>query len=161
MTSIRVHKLNEHGKPVFHYDGQVLGRDVSSVQLEAFFQGWQGKDVVRDYHTFRRGDRMVEWFYSDRWYNIFEMYDVDDGRLKGWYCNITRPARIEADAIYAEDLALDVMVYPDGRYIVLDEDEFAALDIDDLTRQQARLALENLVHLIEQAQGVFIPLKQR
>jgi hypothetical protein len=159
MTSIRVHKLSEHGKPIFHYDGEVLKRDATFVQLQAFFQGLQGQDVVRHYHTFRRGDRMVEWFFSDRWYNIFEMYDVDDGRLKGWYCNITRPARIEADAIYAEDLALDVMVYPTKQYMVLDEDEFSTLEIDDNTRQHARLALVALIDLIEKAEGIFAVLK--
>ena len=110
--SIRVHKLNEGGEIVWHYDGRVLSRTATMVKLEAHFNR---TDYVADYHTFRQGDRFVEWFYSDRWYNIFQMHDVDDDRLKGWYCNLTRPARIETDAIYAEDLALDLMVYPDGR----------------------------------------------
>ncbi|MCX6034611.1 MAG: DUF402 domain-containing protein [Chloroflexi bacterium] len=45
------------------------------------------------------------------------------------------------------DLALDLWVAPDGMQTVLDEDEFAALDLDAETRQQALAALEELQKL--------------
>ena len=150
--SIRVYKLNERGEKVWHYDGRVLSRTATEIKLEAIFNR---DDYAADYHTFRRGDRFVEWFYADRWYNIFQMHDVDDDRLKGWYCNLTRPARLEAEAIYAEDLALDLMVYPDGRFVVLDEDEFAALELSETERQQAINAFESLKVMIQQRAGVF------
>jgi predicted RNA-binding protein associated with RNAse of E/G family len=118
-----------------------LDRGPTWVQLEAFFNR---ADAHTAYHTFRHGDRFVEWFYSDRWYNVFEMHDADDDHLTGWYCNITRPARLEAAAIYADDLALDVFIAPDGTITVLDEDEFDALPLDEATRSQARAALDEL-----------------
>ena len=34
----------------------------------------------------------MECFYNDRWYNILEIHDRDDDRLKAWYCNVTLPA---------------------------------------------------------------------
>jgi len=80
---------------------------------------------------------------------------VDDDRIKGWYCNLTRPARITADAVYAEDLALDLMVYPDGRFRVLDEDEFAALKLKPAEREQALRGLESLKHMVRHRNGVF------
>lgn len=156
MTAIRVYKCDENGQVVWHYDGELLEQGDHFIQLEAIFAR---SDVKTEYHTFRQGDRMVEWFYDDRWYNIFEMYDVDDGRLKGWYCNITRPAQLSPEAIYADDLALDVMVYPDGRYVVLDEDEFDALPIDAQTAQNARQALQSLITLIASRQGVFAKIE--
>lgn len=143
--SIRVHKLNAEGQTVWVYEGELLAATPTMMQIQAFFAR---SDYVASYHTFRQGDRMVEWFYSDRWYNVFQMHDVDDDRLKGWYCNITRPARLEAHAIYAEDLALDLMVYPDGRFVVLDEDEFEALHLDDETAQHAQNALETLKNMV-------------
>lgn len=157
MQNITVYKFNEKGEYVWHYSGRVLFREETHIQLEAFFSR---NNYVTSYHTFRKGDRMVEWFYSDRWYNVFQMHDVDDDHLKGWYCNITRPARLENDAIYAEDLALDVFVYPDGRYLVLDEDEFAVLDIDDGTRQNALQGLQELKNLIERAEGWFSAIQR-
>lgn len=157
MQNITVYKFNEKGEYVWHYSGRVLLREETHIQLEAFFSR---NNYVTSYHTFRKGDRMVEWFYSDRWYNVFQMHDVDDDHLKGWYCNITRPARLEDDAIYAEDLALDVFVYPDGRYLLLDEDEFAVLDIDDETRQNALQGLQELKNLIERAEGWFSAIQR-
>jgi hypothetical protein len=154
--AIRVHKLNELGEEVWHYDGRVLSRSATVVKLEAFFNR---ADYVADYHTFRRGDRFVEWFYSDRWHNIFQMHDADDDRLKGWYCNLTRPARLGPNDIYAEDLALDVMVYPDGNFRLLDEDEFAALEITASDRSHALNALEELKFMVRRRSGVFARIR--
>ena len=152
MASIRVYKLDEQGDEVWHYDGEVLFRDPTTVKLQAYFSR---ADIVLDFHTFRRGDRMVEWFFNDRWYNVFEMHDADDDRLKGWYCNITRPARLESQAVYAEDLALDLMVYPDGSYRILDEDEFAVLEIDAQTRQKALATIKALREMVIQRKEFF------
>ena len=81
--------------------------------------------------TLKRNDRFVETFYSDRWYNIFEIYDRDDDHFKGWYCNIGKPAIIEDDFVSYVDLALDLWVSADGTQTVLDEDELEELNLDD------------------------------
>lgn len=151
--TITVIKNDHAGREVWRYAGRVLARGATWVQLEARFD--RPQDVHTPYHTFRRGDRFVEWFFSDRWYNIFEMHDADDDRLTGWYCNITRPARLEETAIYADDLALDVFVAPHGTVIVLDEDEFAALPLDEETRVQARRALGELLRRIAAREAPF------
>jgi len=80
---------------------------------------------------------------------------VDDDRLVGWYCNVTRPAVLRAETINADDLALDLFIAPDGRMTVLDEDEFAALPLDPATRAQARQALADLKRLVETRQPPF------
>lgn len=149
---ITVIKNDHTGREVWRYTGQEIARGDEWVQLEARFNR---ADVRTAYHTFRQGDRFIEWFYSDRWYNIFEMHDVDDDHLVGWYCNVTRPAHLAADTIRADDLALDVFVAPDGRISVLDEDEFAALPLDDSTRAQARQALFDLLDRIQARRAPF------
>jgi hypothetical protein len=149
---MKIHKLNEQGVVLLTYEGLMLERSATSVCLQAFF----GRpDYVAAYHTFRRGDRMVEWFYSDQWFNIFQMHDVDDDHLTGWYCNITRPARIEDEAVYAEDLALDLMVYPDGRTLLLDQDEFEALALDSAIRQAALVGLAQLQQWVAERHAMF------
>jgi hypothetical protein len=150
--TITIIKNDHTGREVWRYTGRVIARAAAWVQLEAFFSRL---DVIAPYHTFRQGDRFIEWFYADRWYNIFEMHAVDDDRLVGWYCNVTRPARLEPDTIRADDLALDVFIAPDGTITVLDEDEFAALPLDEPTRIQARQALENIRRLVETRQPPF------
>jgi predicted RNA-binding protein associated with RNAse of E/G family len=99
--------------------------------------------------TLRRGDRFVETYYSNRGYNIFEIYDREDGALKGYYCNVTRPARFADGRVEYEDLFLDLWVGADGAQTILDEDEFLAADLDEAARRAARDALKELQLLFE------------
>jgi protein associated with RNAse G/E len=100
------------------------------------------------YTTFETGDHFVEWFYTDRWYNIMEVRGAGD-RLKGWYCNVTYPAEFQPDHISYRDLALDLWVAPDGATLTLDEDEFDADPaIDAHARAQALAALGRLRELV-------------
>lgn len=139
--SLMVIKLNLQREETWRYEGHVLEWAQNSVLVEARFN----RDDLQFHEILlRRGDRFVERYYTDRWYNIFAIHDLDDDRLKGWYCNVTRPAEITPGQIAYMDLALDLLVYPDGRSLVLDEDEFAALSIDDVTRQKALTGLSEL-----------------
>jgi protein associated with RNAse G/E len=138
---ITVRKLNLRGEQTWSYSGVILERASNSVKLEARFSR-ETMDV--GYTVFEIGDRFVERFFADRWYNIFEVHSVHDDHVKGWYCNITQPAVIEDDVVSAVDLALDVWIAPDGSTRVLDEDEFAALDLTEPDRRSALDALEAL-----------------
>lgn len=140
-TDITVFKLDHEGRELLRYSGIVLERGETWVQLEAHFSL---ADRDAGYVVFRRGDRFVEWYYTDRMYNVFQVHDVDDDHLKGWYCNICNPAVIADHEVRCEDLALDVWVTPSGDVQVLDEDEFAALPIDSETRKRALVALDKL-----------------
>jgi uncharacterized protein len=139
---ITVIKRNQAGEEVWRYTGIILRGESNIIVLEARFRP---PDLPFMGIALREGDRFVEIYYTDRWYNIFEIHDRDDDRLKGWYCNIARPAVLEAEGrLSYEDLALDLWVSPDGTQTILDEDEFAALDLDAHTRSQARAAMEEL-----------------
>jgi protein associated with RNAse G/E len=141
MTDITVLKRNLAGEVTWQYEGRVLKRETNCIVLEAFFNraDMPFMDVV-----LKRGDRFVETFYTERWYNVFEIYDRDDGKFKGWYCNIGYPALLEKDTVSYIDLALDLWVAADGAQTVLDEDEFLGLSMDVMTRAQAISALDEL-----------------
>jgi len=141
---IKVLKKNLEGRVTWQYEGQVLRREQNAVVLEAFFNR---PDLPFMDVTLKENDRFVETFYTDRWYNIFEIYDRDDGRLKGWYCNVGRPAILSEDTVSYVDLALDLWVSADGKQTVLDEDEFEALSLDDSEREKALNALADLRQL--------------
>jgi predicted RNA-binding protein associated with RNAse of E/G family len=151
-SSITVHKLNEKGQEVWRYNGEVLERSENSVTLQAYFDH-DDLDIRR--LQIRRGDRFIETFYSDRWYNIFAIYDVDDNHHKGWYCNITRPALLEATDVYADDLALDLIVTPEGETFVHDEDEFASIKISPEEHQRALETLAELKVMAADKSGPF------
>lgn len=134
MNALDVIKLDHAGREVFRYPGWELARDGRSITLEAFFS-W-GDTPVEEV-VLQQGDRFVETYFSDRWYNIFEIYDHNSGALKAYYCNIGYPAEIGLQAVSYRDLALDLLVLPDGRQFVLDEVEFVALEISPAVRDQA------------------------
>lgn len=134
-------KLDPDGQEIWRWQGRVLARGETWIKLEAYFNAGE-KDL--GYVRFQEGDRFEEWYYRDRWYNIFEIHGAAGGALKGWYCNISRPARIEGDMVWHEDLALDLFVYPDGRDVLDDEDEFEALALGWEDRRAARVAVESL-----------------
>jgi predicted RNA-binding protein associated with RNAse of E/G family len=97
--------------------------------------------------VFRTGDRFVEHYYTDRWYNIFVIHDHEDGRIKGWYCNIGKPAEFENGIVSYIDLALDLWISTSGEQTVLDEDEFEALALSDELRVGALNGLAELKEL--------------
>ncbi len=149
---ITVHKLDHNGIEKLTWSGEVLERDEARVTLEARFAR---ERMELGYVTLTPGDRFVENFYADRWYNVFTIYDAADGRFKGWYCNITRPARFADGHIYSDDLALDYFVQPSGREFILDEDEFAALPLSPGEAASARAALAELRALAAGHSGPF------
>ncbi len=146
INQVVVIKLNINHEEVWRYSGHILEQDEHSILIEARFNR---DDLTIHGLTYKRNDRFVERYYDNRWYNIYAVHDRDDDRLKGWYCNITRPAEIEPGKITYVDLALDVLAFPDGHYLVLDEDEFAELLIDDQTRAKAREGLKELEVLVQ------------
>ena len=147
MSPITIHKRDHTGRETWHYEGKALERGNGWILLEARFNVPGERDV--GYTVFRFNDRYVERFFSDRWYSLFEIHDAADDRLKGWYCNVERPAVIATADVYYDDLALDVWVDPLGKLSVLDEYEFAALDLDTETHSRALAAVEAIRTLVE------------
>lgn len=138
---LNVVKQNPAGETLWTYTGRRLEQDGTRLVLEAFFDR---EDRQVHGMTIALGDRFIETYYTDRWYNVFAIYSRDDGSLRGWYCNICRPARFAGNTISYVDLALDLLVFPDGRQLVLDEDEFVALDLAVEEQAAARQALQEL-----------------
>lgn len=144
MSELTVYKLDEHGREVWRYPATVLARGPAMIRLEAFFNR---DHVDLGYVVFARGDRFVETFFEDRWYNVFAVYGRENDIFKGWYCNVCRPAEITRDSVRCEDLALDVWVTPAGETRIEDEEEFATLEIPAEDRRRGREALQTVLHL--------------
>ena len=139
--TITIIKLDVDEKEVWRYTGEVIDSSEDKVIIEARFNK---DDFLFQGLMLKRDDRFVETYFPGRWYNIYEIYDRDDGQRKAWYCNITKPAKIQDDQISYVDLALDLLVFPDGTQLVLDEDEFEALNLDQAVKLKALQGLEEL-----------------
>jgi predicted RNA-binding protein associated with RNAse of E/G family len=151
MEHVTIRKLDHAGSQVTAYPGRVLRRAGRAIVLRT---AWDRAPMDLGFVVLEPGDRWTEYFYVDRWYNIFQIC-ASDGRLKGWYCNITRPAYIGADEVTAEDLALDLWVAPGGEMQVLDEDEFISLPLLPEERDAARKALAELQAKVTRGKAPF------
>ncbi len=152
---VTVVKLNPLGEEMTQYPAKVFARLENGIVLDAHWT-WPRRDL--GYTIFEPGDHFVEYYYTDRWFNIFAISTADGGR-KGWYCNIAMPACMSEERVEQVDLLLDVWVSPAGQPRVLDEDEFAAATT--LTRAQrdgAQQGLRDLLVLIEARREPFIDI---
>ena len=138
---MKILKKNLADEVTWQYDSEVLRRDETSITVEAFFNR---DDMPFQEIILKRNDRFVETFFTDKWYNIFEIYDRDDGKLKGWYCNITKPAVIEDDSVSYVDLALDLWISADGEQTILDEDELEELKLSEDLKENVYAGLQEL-----------------
>jgi len=140
---LTVFKQNHFGKPVFSWESELLAESPTFRQVRA---GFSGADAVPvDKVIFRKGDLFLESYYTDRWYNIFEVHEGLSDQVKCWYINLSYPAQFSTDGIIWQDLALDLLVYPDGEYRLLDEDEFDALPIEPEVRNRCMDAFQEIL----------------
>ncbi len=155
MTEITIHLLKPGKGTAVTYRGMLLRAEPGHILIHA---RWSRVALDLGYVVFEPGDHFYEHFYTDRWFNIFEVRD-EAGNLKGWYCNITRSARIEDAVLTSEDLELDLFVPPDRVGLLrLDADEFAArgLDATDPAAHAAALAaLDELEHMARSGEPPF------
>jgi hypothetical protein len=144
-------RLVKAGATKIRYPAELLGDDGDRLAVRA---PWAGSGV-RDFGfvCFEPGDVFTEYYWRDRWYSVKEVR-AGDGTLKGWYCDITRPAVLAEDGreVSVEDLDLDLWVSADGTEILrLDEDEFEESGLAVRDPEAAAAAVRALDELEQRA----------
>lgn len=97
------------------------------------------------------------FFYDNRWYNVISMI-----RKSGiyFYCNIATPSIYDGEAVKNIDLDLDVKVFPDFTYQILDEDEFKThqklMNYDEDIIQISKTVTSQLVDKIKEGEFPFV-----
>ncbi|MFG3238336.1 DUF402 domain-containing protein [Streptomyces sp. NPDC088190] len=140
--------LAKAGRTKIRYPADVVRDDGVRVTVRA---PWAAPGV-RDFGfvRFEPGDVFTEHYWRDRWFAVKEVR-TGAGVLKGWYCDITRPAVLRDGELLVEDLDLDLWVSADGSSVLrLDEDEFEESGLagrDPAAADAALRALDELEHL--------------
>ncbi|MFF3289942.1 DUF402 domain-containing protein [Streptomyces sp. NPDC003023] len=140
-------RLVKAGATKIRYPAQLLTDDGTRLTVRAPWAAPGTRDF--GFVRFEAGDVFTEHYWRDRWYSVKEVR-TGDGTLKGWYCDITRPAVLADDGaeLSVEDLDLDLWVSADGKEILrLDEDEFDASGLTDRDPQAATQAVRALDEL--------------
>ena len=71
----------------------------------------------------RRATISYEYYWLDRWYNVFRFHEPD-GELRNFYCNLNMPPMLNNGVLDYIDLEIDVLVWKDFSFEILDMDEF-------------------------------------
>lgn len=150
MPRVTVRKYTHQGQYVTSWVGEVVRRTAEHVLLRAT---WTRPSTAVADLVFEPGDIFLEYYYPKQPYSVWEVRGGATDTLKGWYCNVGLPLDTGGDVFEVRDLLLDVLVYPDGRYTVLDEDEFAVARASGLSPE--------LVAVAQDAVGAIISLVER
>lgn len=153
---ITVVKLNTQYQVKLRYQAEVIEQRPQGLILSSI---WELPSRDLGCIHFEPGDRFVEYYYIDRWFDIQEVISVK-GKRKGWYCDIAEPALIEPDQVRLVDLELDVWISAEGETFLLDEDEFAASSLTIAQRHAARQSVQDLLRMLEAREDAFANLRQ-
>jgi protein associated with RNAse G/E len=147
MITVRAHKYD--GSEHRSWQAEVLRQEGSLIVLDAVFTEEVQHELLG---TIERGTLSLEYYWLDRWYNIFR-FQQPSGELRSYYCNVNIPPAFDGEVLSYVDLDIDILVNSDLSYSVIDQDEFeqnaTAYGYSQEVRNQARLAVQELTHLIE------------
>lgn len=100
----------------------------------------------------------ILYYYKDKWFNIIGQLK-EDGLY--YYCNIATPTVLEGKYIKYIDYDLDLRVFPDGKYKILDEGEYEyhrkLMNYSDEIDVIVHSELNDLIELVDNKQGPFNP----
>lgn len=128
---------------------KLLQQQGSLLVLDASFAEEISHDLLG---TILSGTRSIEYYWLDRWYNVFR-FSQPDGALRSYYCNINIPPEFDGQTLKYVDLDIDILVEPDLTYRVVDLKDFELnarrYNYSNEVQAQARRALNELIDLIE------------
>jgi hypothetical protein len=130
-AGVTVVKLAPDGSEAARYPGEI-----AAVRADGWIvvrATWTYRHLALDGLEFHPGDVLLEWFSPAAPFNAFAV-SSPDGRFRGWYANVTHPARldfsIEPPLLLWHDLYVDLIGLPDGAFTLRDDDELAASGLE-------------------------------
>ena len=149
-----IHGYKHNGKIHREWDEAVL-LEIHDDYL--IFGNDKTKVTESDGRTWRTKEPAVLYFFYKKWYNIIGQYKKNGIY---YYCNIASPFVIEEDTIKYIDYDLDLRVFPDGSFKVLDRGEYKyhkklmnyPEEIDKILKQE----LTNLIEMARKKEGAFV-----
>jgi hypothetical protein len=126
-----------------------MRQEGSLILLDARFADEVSHDLLG---TIAIGTHSLEYYWLDRWYNVFR-FAQPDGSLRNYYCNVNVPPSFDGETLSYTDLDLDILVEPDLSYRILDVEDFernaARYGYSREVQANARRAVSDLVTMIE------------
>lgn len=143
---VDVIKLYPTGTEATRYTASVLDEAMPNPWV-AVQATWVMKRVDAHGLVFEPGDKLIEYFSPDHWYDAFRV-ESPDGDIRGWYGNVTYPTKFALNCITWHDLYLDVIKLADGSVQLCDEHELVESKLSVTDPQLHRTVIENAAILM-------------
>ncbi len=148
-SSIVVRVLKYDGLEHRRWPARIAKIEGPLLVLDAVFEDEIEHDLLG---TISSGTISTEYYWLDRWYNVFRFNDPDRS-LKNYYCNVNQPPSFDGRVLSYIDLDIDVFVAPDLTYKILDVEDFEEnarrYAYPEDVQANARRAVDELIALIE------------
>ncbi|MEG1495545.1 MAG: DUF402 domain-containing protein [Bacilli bacterium] len=116
------------------------------------------KVIEADGRTWKTKEPAIMYFFKNNWFNVIGQYKKNGIY---YYCNIASPYILEGKTIKYIDYDLDLRVFPDGSFKILDRGEYNyhkvkmsySEDIDKVIKSE----LTVLIELAKAKEGPFRP----
>mgnify|MGYP001172745389 CR=1 FL=1 len=109
-----------------------------------------------DGRTWITKEPAIVYFHSQYWFNIIGMLREDGIH---YYCNLSSPFVYDEEALKYIDYDLDIKVFPDMTYVLLDEDEYEEhrklMGYPEVIDKILKANIEKLTDMIHQRKGPF------
>ncbi|KGX88116.1 nucleoside tri-diphosphate phosphatase [Pontibacillus litoralis] len=153
--SMQIHSYKHNGRLHRVWDETTVLKATNNVMI-----GANDKALVTesDGRTWITREPAICYFHSKYWFNIIGMLRTDGVYF---YCNISSPFVYDQGALKYIDYDLDVKVFPDMTYIILDEDEYEQhqneMNYPHVLDQILKNNVNHLLRWIRQKKGPFAP----
>lgn len=153
--TIQIHSYKHNGKIHRVWQETMVLKGTRNIVI-----GANERTVVTesDGRTWLTREPSICYFHAEHWFNIICMLR-EDGVY--YYCNISSPFIYDNQSLKYIDYDLDVKVFPDMTYTILDEDEFEEhkkqMDYPEAIDLILHRNVEKLISWIKQRKGPFAP----
>ena len=148
-----IHGYKHNGKIHRAWDEAVL-LEIHEDYL--IFGNEKTKVTESDGRTWRTKEPAVLYFFFNNWYNI-----IGQNKKNGifYYCNMASPFIIEDNTIKYIDYDLDLRVFPDGSFKILDRGEYkyhkSIMNYSERIDKILKAELTNLINLVRNKELAF------
>lgn len=148
-STVVVRACKYDGSEHRRWSAQLLSQEGSLIVLDAYFP----EQVIHsELGTIASGTHSLEYYWLDRWYNVFR-FAQPDGGLRNYYCNVNLPTTFENGILSYVDLDLDILVAPDHSFQVLDAEDFETnakvYGYSAEVKKNASQAVDDLISMIQ------------
>lgn len=148
-----IHSYKHDGKIHRAWDEAIL---LDEKEDYLVFGNEKTKVIESDGRTWKTKEPAVMFFFKEKWYNVIGQCKKDGIY---YYCNIASPFVIDEETIKYIDYDLDLRVFADGSFKVLDRGEYNyhknKMHYSDEIDKILKYELSNLIDLVREKKSVF------